>query len=70
MLQAELRAFFAWCEATLKGFEVVDVDESTHYYLGDVLLGGFAGDCDMYFFEHSDKLAAALRMMDAEKEGK
>lgn len=62
-----MQEFFLWCEENLKGFKKVDVDESDHFYLNDILIGGWAGDRQQFFYEQSDKLASALRMMDADK---
>ncbi len=67
MNQSEMKEFFLWCEENLKGFKQVDADESVHFYLNEECIGGWAGDRQEFFYEQSDKLAAALRMMDAEK---
>lgn len=67
MNQTEMREFFQWCDVTLKQFTISDCDESEHYYLGDVFIGGWAGDRREFFYKHSDQLAQALRMFDAER---
>jgi hypothetical protein len=67
MTQSELQKFFDFCAINLMGFEVLEVDESQHYYLNDVLIGGWAGDRQDFFYQPSDELARALRMMDAAK---
>jgi hypothetical protein len=65
MTQSELREFFNFCAMNLLGFELREVDESQHYYLNNVLIGGYAGDRQDFFYHHSDELARAVRMMDA-----
>ncbi len=67
MNQSELKAFFSFCESRLVGFEISQCDESEHYYLYDVCIGGYAGDRQDFFFNHCDELARALRMFDAYK---
>jgi len=67
MNQAEMVMFFSWCEEHLAQFKVNPCDESTHYYLGDVQVGGWAGDSRQYFYNQCDELASALRMMNAAK---
>jgi hypothetical protein len=63
----ELRVFFQWCEESLRQFHTESCDESEHYYLGDVMIGGYAGDTRAYFFNHGNEFAAAVRMFDASK---
>lgn len=65
MNQQEMQAFFLWCESTLLGFEVVENEESTHYYLHDERIGGWAGDSKTFFLEHNEICSGAIRMMDA-----
>lgn len=67
MNQRELSEFFGWCEENIKNFRVEDCDESRHFYIRDVRIGGWAGDSRQYFFEHSNIAAKAIRMMDASK---
>lgn len=65
MTQTEMQEFFEWATENLRGFEVQDCDESDHYYLNDVFIGGYAGDRRQLFIKQNDELAKALRMMDA-----
>ena len=68
MNEEEMKAFFEWCDENLKGFEVQDCDESQHFYLNGVMIGGWAGDTRAYFYDQNDELAKALRMMNAATE--
>jgi len=68
MNQNELIEFFNWCNDNLLNFENQHCDESQHYYLNDVMIGGWAGDTCRYFYEQNDELAGAIRMMDASKQ--
>ncbi|MGD8116954.1 hypothetical protein [Vibrio sp. TRT 29B02] len=65
MNESEARVFFEWAEEHLKGFTVEDCEESTHYYLNGVLVGGWAGDTRQTFYKQNDELAKGLRMFDA-----
>ena len=65
MSQQELIEFFKWAQDNLKGFTVEPCDESKHFYLNEVRIGGWAGDSRVYFYDQNDELARALRMMDA-----
>jgi hypothetical protein len=65
MTQSELQKFFNFCAMNLIGFRLCEVEESQHYYLNDVLIGGHAGDKQEFFYQHSDELARAVRMFDA-----
>lgn len=63
--QTELSEFFGWCESNLRQFYIESCDESNHFYLGDVYIGGWAGDTRQFYLIHSNECAAALRMMNA-----
>jgi hypothetical protein len=67
MTQSELEEFFKFCQDNLERFNAHSCDESDHFYLDDVLIGGYAGDRQEFFYKHSDELARALRMMEASK---
>lgn len=66
MNQQEIQMFFQWCDQNLDTFEAVNCDESDHYYINDVFVGGFAGDRRQFFIKHNDELANALTQMDKE----
>ena len=65
MNNQEAAQFFAWAEENLRGFEVEDCDESIHYYLNGVFVGGWAGDAREIFYKQNDELAKGLRMYSA-----
>jgi hypothetical protein len=67
MNQKEIKELFQFCEDTIKTYHADPCDESTHMYIGDVCIGGWAGDRQEFFFEHSNVAAKAIRMMDASK---
>lgn len=67
MNQSEMKELFEFCDETIKTFKAIDCDESTHFYIGDQCIGGWAGDSRQFFFEHSNIAAKAIRMMDASK---
>lgn len=67
MNQQEQKEFFQWCDDNIKTFEKEPCDESEHYYIGGVMVGGWAGDTQQFFFEHNNISAKALRMMDTDK---
>jgi hypothetical protein len=66
MNQDELVAFFNWCGEVIVGFDPQDCDESTHFYVGDDRIGGYAGDTRQYFLDQNDATARLIRMMDAD----
>ncbi|MGL6123987.1 MAG: hypothetical protein ACRC1W_13465 [Shewanella sp.] len=61
--QHELTEFFWWCESNLRQFYIEHCDESDQFYLGDVCIGGWAGDTQQFYMIYSNECAAALRMM-------
>lgn len=66
MNQVEIKELFIFCENTFKNFKAEDCDESSHYYLNDVFIGGYAGDANMFFLEQNDEVAEAIQMMDVQ----
>ena len=62
---AETEVFFDWCATTLVTFEAQDCDESVHFYVEGVCIGGYDGCRRVYFQEQSDILAKLFRMYDA-----
>lgn len=59
--QVSLNAFFAWVQFTLDELEIVQCDESTHYYVDNVFIGGFAGDRREFFVKDNETSNEALR---------
>ncbi|RYU64295.1 hypothetical protein [Aliivibrio finisterrensis] len=59
--QAEMLIFFDWCKENVEGFEESDCDESFHYYVNDIMIGGWAGDAQQYFLKDDDKTKALLQ---------
>lgn len=62
-----LHHFFTWCADNLSGFERQQCDESEHFYLHDMRIGGFAGDRQAYFIDSNPEFDRARRMMLADK---
>lgn len=56
----DLRSLFDWCEDNLSGFKRVICDESEHYYLNDVRIGGWAGDSQQYFIDNESYLNSVI----------
>ena len=60
MEQAELQELYMWGSRNIQAFEVEQVDESTHYYMNNELIGGFAGDTQQFFYLHTNEFDALL----------
>lgn len=74
MNQEEIKELFRFCEERFSGFEVKDVDESSHYYITDafnnkdsIFIGGYRGDTREFFYKASDTLAFVIQTMDLHK---
>ena len=54
-MEHELDKLFEFGQNNMMRFEIVDADESKHFYLNDEFIGGWAGDTRDFFFENNDE---------------